>query len=65
MNVASIIENEIELQSIRETNPCKKIVFTSGCFDLLHYGHICHLEESRSLGDLLVVAVNSDESIKR
>ena len=65
MNIAKIIENKTELQSIRQINPCKKIVFTSGCFDILHYGHICHLKESRSLGDLLVVAINSDESIKR
>lgn len=43
----------------------KKIVLTSGCFDLLHYGHICHLEESKNCGDYLVVAVNSDDSVKR
>lgn len=65
MKIAKIIENEAELQSIRLMNPGKRIVFTSGCFDLLHYGHICHLEESKSLGDLLVVAINSDESVKR
>ena len=46
MNIAKIIENKTELQSIRQINPCKKIVFTSGCFDILHYGHICHLKES-------------------
>lgn len=37
MNIAKIIENKTELQSIRQINPCKKIVFTSGCFDILHY----------------------------
>lgn len=65
MYIAKIIENEAELQSIRQMNLSKRIIFTSGCFDLLHYGHICHLEESKSLGDLLVVAINSDESVKR
>ncbi len=37
-----------------------RVVFTNGCFDLLHPGHISLLEQSRALGDLLVVAVNSD-----
>jgi D-beta-D-heptose 7-phosphate kinase/D-beta-D-heptose 1-phosphate adenosyltransferase len=43
----------------------KKIVFTNGCFDLLHAGHVRYLEEARSLGDLLVVAINSDRSAAR
>ncbi len=42
-----------------------KIVFTNGCFDIIHPGHIHFLEQSRSLGDILFVAVNSDESIRR
>ncbi|QLY26011.1 D-glycero-beta-D-manno-heptose 1-phosphate adenylyltransferase [Bdellovibrio sp. HCB185ZH] len=43
----------------------KKIVFTNGCFDLLHVGHVRYLQEARSLGDVLVVGVNSDASVKR
>lgn len=43
----------------------KKVVFTNGCFDLLHAGHISYLEEARSKGDLLVIAVNSDASLRR
>ena len=43
----------------------KRIVFTNGCFDLLHSGHISCLSRARELGDILVVAVNSDESIAR
>jgi D-beta-D-heptose 7-phosphate kinase/D-beta-D-heptose 1-phosphate adenosyltransferase len=43
----------------------KRIVFTNGCFDLLHYGHVKYLEETKQKGDILVVAVNSDTSIKR
>ena len=41
-----------------------RVVFTNGCFDLLHLGHIRYLQSARALGDLLVVAVNSDESVR-
>ncbi|WP_347358653.1 D-glycero-beta-D-manno-heptose 1-phosphate adenylyltransferase [Bdellovibrio sp.] len=43
----------------------KKIVFTNGCFDLLHVGHVRYLQEAQRLGDVLVVGVNSDASVKR
>ncbi|MBN2333210.1 MAG: D-glycero-beta-D-manno-heptose 1-phosphate adenylyltransferase [Deltaproteobacteria bacterium] len=43
----------------------KKVVFTNGCFDLLHPGHVTYLEQARGLGDLLVVAINSDQSVRR
>lgn len=42
----------------------ERVVFTNGCFDLLHIGHIRYLQSARALGDLLVVAVNSDESVR-
>jgi rfaE bifunctional protein nucleotidyltransferase chain/domain len=42
----------------------KIVVFTNGCFDLLHRGHIYLLREAKALGDLLVVAINSDQSVK-
>ena len=42
----------------------KRIVFTNGCFDLLHIGHIRYLEQAKSLGDILVVGVNSDRSVR-
>ena len=41
------------------------VVFTNGCFDLLHPGHVAYLEEARSLGDALLVAVNTDASVRR
>lgn len=41
----------------------KKIVFTNGCFDLIHIGHVLYLEEAKSLGDVLIVAANSDASV--
>lgn len=43
----------------------RKIVFTNGCFDILHVGHITYLRKAKSLGDILVVGVNSDDSVKR
>ncbi|MCM8800807.1 MAG: D-glycero-beta-D-manno-heptose 1-phosphate adenylyltransferase [Candidatus Omnitrophica bacterium] len=46
-------------------NKGKKIVFTNGCFDLLHYGHVKYLEEAKKKGDILVVAINSDNSVRR
>lgn len=43
----------------------KKVVFTNGCYDLLHPGHIRLLERARSLGDILILALNSDASVQR
>ena len=43
----------------------KRIVFTNGCFDLLHRGHVRYLEKAKSLGDVLVVGVNSDSSVRK
>src|SRR6218665_3947598 len=43
----------------------KKVVFTNGCFDLLHSGHVTYLEQARNLGDALVVALNGDESVRQ
>lgn len=43
----------------------KKVVFTNGCFDLIHAGHVDYLTKAKEFGDVLIVAVNSDESIRR
>jgi rfaE bifunctional protein nucleotidyltransferase chain/domain len=43
----------------------KKLVFTNGCFDILHKGHISYLKEAKSLGDFLMVAINSDASVRK
>ena len=43
----------------------KKIVFTNGCFDLLHVGHIRYLSEAKKLGDFLIIGLNSDRSVKK
>jgi rfaE bifunctional protein nucleotidyltransferase chain/domain len=46
-------------------NSGKKIVFTNGCFDILHSGHVMYLNEAKEQGDLLFVGLNSDASVKR
>lgn len=51
-------ENDVKLHN-------QKIVFTNGCFDVLHYGHVRYLLDAKSLGDLLVVGLNSDDSVRR
>ncbi len=43
----------------------QQVVFTNGCFDILHPGHILHLQQARQEGDVLVVALNSDESVRQ
>jgi rfaE bifunctional protein nucleotidyltransferase chain/domain len=43
----------------------QKVVFTNGCFDLLHPGHVAYLEQARSLGEALIVGVNTDDSVRR
>jgi rfaE bifunctional protein nucleotidyltransferase chain/domain len=49
----------------RNARGSRRVVFTNGCFDLLHPGHIRSLERARSLGDLLVVGINSDNSVRQ
>lgn len=49
----------------RERQLGRRIVFTNGCFDLLHVGHVKYLQKARNLGDLLILGLNSDESIRR
>ena len=43
----------------------RKLVFTNGCFDLLHPGHVSYLKQARELGDALIIALNSDASVQR
>jgi D-beta-D-heptose 7-phosphate kinase/D-beta-D-heptose 1-phosphate adenosyltransferase len=54
---------EVLLRTVRDSG--KKVVFTNGCFDLLHRGHIHHLKEARDYGDVLIVGLNSDASVTR
>jgi rfaE bifunctional protein nucleotidyltransferase chain/domain len=50
---------------VRRLHPDKTIVFTNGCFDILHTGHVRYLAEAKKLGDLLVVGLNSDASVRQ
>lgn len=61
-----LVKNTAELKALCSgyTDKNKKIVLTNGCFDILHSGHAYILEESKKLGDVLIVALNSDISIK-
>jgi rfaE bifunctional protein nucleotidyltransferase chain/domain len=55
---------EIIVRFGRQKRNGKSVVFTNGCFDLLHPGHIHSLEAARRLGDILIVGINSDESVR-
>ena len=52
-----------EVQLLKQKG--KRIVMTNGCFDILHKGHVEYLQQARALGDVLIVAVNSDESVQK
>jgi D-beta-D-heptose 7-phosphate kinase/D-beta-D-heptose 1-phosphate adenosyltransferase len=56
---------EIEIISKRLKSQNKKVVFTNGCFDILHVGHVKYLQEAKSFGDVLILGLNSDASVKR
>jgi len=60
-----IFSNITEFLSQKEKHISNKsVVFTNGCFDILHPGHLAYLEEAKSKGDILIVGLNSDASIK-
>ncbi|HEX6968820.1 MAG TPA: D-glycero-beta-D-manno-heptose 1-phosphate adenylyltransferase [Micromonosporaceae bacterium] len=61
-----VVDTETLIEAVaRHRAEGRRIVFTNGCFDVLHRGHVRYLDQARTLGDLLVVAVNSDESVRR
>ena len=57
--------DELKLEIARLKKAGKKVIFTNGCFDILHAGHVAYLARARALGDCLVVGLNSDASVKR
>lgn len=71
MKLAAIIQSkfpqgeEVERYAYRMKFTGKKVVFTNGCFDVLHRGHLEYLREAAELGDILIVGLNSDASVKR
>ncbi|WP_119344474.1 bifunctional D-glycero-beta-D-manno-heptose-7-phosphate kinase/D-glycero-beta-D-manno-heptose 1-phosphate adenylyltransferase HldE [Facilibium subflavum] len=65
VNKGILTQDEV-LQAMKEARlQGEKIVMTNGCFDILHAGHVSYLQKARALGDRLIVAVNTDESVKR
>lgn len=63
---SKIVLNHDELTEVlKKARTNGRVVFTNGCFDLLHVGHIRYLQEARALGDLLVVALNTDASVQK
>jgi len=60
-----VSQDELILHVAQARRNGRRVVFTNGCFDLLHPGHIRCLEQARALGDLLVVAINTDASVRR
>ena len=66
INAHSVIEFKSAAQAADHYRKIgQKIVFTNGCFDLLHVGHVRYLQEARKLGHVLFVGINSDASVKR
>lgn len=60
--LVTVVELQEKLSPLRGKS---KIVFTNGCFDILHVGHVRYLQQAKSLGDLLVIGLNADASVKR
>ncbi|KNG90729.1 putative cholinephosphate cytidylyltransferase [Aspergillus nomiae NRRL 13137] len=55
----------LEIHTVRQSQPSAKIVFTNGCFDMLHAEHVSYLQKAKALGDLLLVGLNSDSSVRQ
>jgi rfaE bifunctional protein nucleotidyltransferase chain/domain len=63
IGVTKILDRS-EAAEVRNRHPGKTIVFTNGCFDILHAGHVRYLAAAKQLGDILVVGLNGDESVR-
>lgn len=65
INEKIIKRNEISAWALDWKKNKQSIVFTNGCFDIIHYGHVDYLVKAKELGDKLVIGLNSDNSVKR
>ena len=63
--IVTLSQLQERLAAMRKRMPHPVIVFTNGCFDLIHRGHVDYLSRARDLGDVLVVGLNSDASVRR
>ncbi|MDO4673894.1 D-glycero-beta-D-manno-heptose-7-phosphate kinase [Campylobacter sp.] len=59
------IKSQQALVKLMENRGAKRVVFTNGCFDVVHFGHISYLQKAKNLGDILIVGLNSDASVRR
>lgn len=59
------LSQESLLKKLNDVRGNRKVVFTNGCFDLLHIGHVRYLQEAKALGDMLIVALNTDASVRK
>ena len=62
---AILMLSELVVKRSNYEKDVKKVVFTNGCFDILHAGHVRYLNAAKALGDVLIVGLNSDESVRR
>lgn len=60
VSLTELVKKATELRMVN-----KKVVSTSGCFDILHAGHVTYLEEAKAKGDILIVLLNSDQSVRK
>jgi D-beta-D-heptose 7-phosphate kinase/D-beta-D-heptose 1-phosphate adenosyltransferase len=60
--IVTLDQLRVEREHLRRLN--QRVVLTNGCFDLLHPGHVRYLQEARKLGEILIVALNSDRSVR-
>lgn len=60
-----MIDQQVLISELSNQRKNKTMVFTNGCFDILHPGHVTYLNEAKSLGDILVIGLNSDASVRR
>lgn len=63
--IVTLEELAAKLAALRSHTPRPSVVFTNGCFDLVHRGHVDYLSQARDMGDLLIVGLNSDSSVRR
>jgi D-beta-D-heptose 7-phosphate kinase/D-beta-D-heptose 1-phosphate adenosyltransferase len=63
LHIKTVKEIKKVAKRLRKQN--KKIIFTNGCFDILHKGHVTYLNSAKALGDILIVGLNSDDSVRR
>ena len=63
--MGKFLDQQSLINELKATRKNKRVVFTNGCFDILHMGHVRYLAEAKAQGDILVVGLNSDASVKR